>query len=293
VINELLNLALSANRIVSYTGYVLVAGTFMFWVLVWPEGRRDKRLVFLAAGGTVLMIISTLAAPAIRLGVGGQQLGDALSRWSGTAALVRLAALSVAGFFLVDLVRAAIIGWRRVLALAIVVVLAGTLVVSSNAIDGRWELVKIIATAGHVLATAAWLGGLVALAAVLIPQANLQELDRLIPRFSLVATFSVIMLVVTGAIRALAITGGVGALVSSSYGLVLLIKVVVFGGMLLLGNYGRHYAARVAFRRLYNLGDGGRSSGAQTLAVVMGAELAIALVILATTAALVMVAPSP
>jgi putative copper export protein len=76
-----------------------------------------------------------------------------------------------------------------------------------------------------VLATAAWLGGLVALAAVLIPRENLQELDRLIPRFSIVALFSVVTLVVTGTIHALAVAGGIDALVGSRYGLVLAIKV--------------------------------------------------------------------
>ena len=103
-----------------------------------------------------------------------------------------------------------------------------------------------------MLATAAWLGGLVALAAVLIPRENLQELDRLIPRFSVVATVSVIILVATGTVHALAVAGGIGPLVSSRYGLVLLIKVAVFGLMLVLGNHGRHYAARVAFRRVHH-----------------------------------------
>ena len=199
-------------------------------------------------------------------------------------------------FLLTDLVHSAVVGWRRIFALAAVVVIAGTMVTQSNAIGGRWEILKIIATSGHVLATAAWLGGLVALAAVLIPRENLQELDRLIPRFSVVATFSVIILVVTGIVHALAIAGGIDPLVRSRYGLVLLIKVAVFALMLLMGNHGRKYAARVAFRRLHHQPESHpeslrNSSGVQGLAVVMGAELTIAFVILATTSILVMVAP--
>ena len=35
----LVEAALGLNRIVTYVGYVLLAGTFTFWSLVWPDGR--------------------------------------------------------------------------------------------------------------------------------------------------------------------------------------------------------------------------------------------------------------
>ena len=66
-------------------------------------------------------------------------------------------------------IRRSVVGWRRAFALALVVVIAGTMVAQSDAIGGHWEVAKIAATGLHVLATCAWLGGLVALAAVLIP----------------------------------------------------------------------------------------------------------------------------
>ena len=293
---ELVELALGANRVMMYAGYVLLAGTFTFWSLVWPEGRSDKRLVVLTVTGTGLLFLGTIGGPGIEMLFGAKLPGDVLTPLSGAALLVRLAALAGVAFLLTDLVHSAVVGWRRIFALTAVVVIAGTMVTQSNAIGGRWEILKIIVTSGHVLATAAWLGGLVALAAVLIPRENLQELDRLIPRFSVVATLSVIILVTTGIIHALAIAGGIDPLVRSRYGLVLLIKVAVFALMLLMGNHGRKYAARVAFRRLHHQAESHPeslrySSGVQGLAVVMGAELTIAFVILATTSILVMVAP--
>ncbi len=302
---ELAQLALGVNRVVTYGSYVLLAGTFAFWSLVWPEGRRDRRLVRLAVVGTTLMVVGTVADPVIRLALGGQALGEVVTPLSGAALLVRLAALAATAFFLVDLVRSEIRGWRRVFAIVVVAVIAGSMVVQTDAVGGRWELLKVIATSGHVLATAAWLGGLVALAAVLmpranpaeldrlIPRANLAELDRLIPRFSRVALFSVITLVITGTVHALAVAGGMAQLADSRYGLVLLIKIGVFGAMLLLGHYGRKYAARVAFRRVHHQAEVLKNSrGEHSLAVVMGAELVIAFAILATTSVLVMVAPS-
>jgi putative copper export protein len=197
-------------------------------------------------------------------------------------------------FFLPDIISGAVVGWRRTVALALVLVIAASMVAQSNAIGGPWEVAKIAVTGLHVLATCAWLGGLVALAAVLIPRERVQELDRLIPRFSRVAQLSVVTLVVTGTVHALVIAGGVYQLASSRYGLVLLIKITIFGLMLLMGNEGRKYAARAAFRQSHLQPDRPvRVAGISTLAVVLGAELCIAFVILSTTSLLVMVAPHP
>ena len=99
---------------------------------------------------------------------------------------------------------------------------------------------------------------------------------------------------VTGVVHALAVAGGVYQLASSRYGLVLLIKITIFGLMLLMGNEGRKYAARAAFGQSHRHPDATvRGGGISTLAVVMGAELCIAFVILSTTSLLVMVAPHP
>ena len=294
MIKDLVDLALGANRVLTYAGYVLLAGTLTFWSVVWPDGRRNRRLVMLALAGTTAMIIGTLAGPAIQLILGGRLLGDIVTPLGGAAQLARLAALVAAMFFLPDIISGAVVGWRRILALTLVVVIAASMVAQSNAIGGSWEVAKIAATGLHVLATCAWLGGLLALATVLIPGEQVQELDQLIPRFSRVAQLSVVTLIVTGIVHALAVAGGVYELASSRYGLVLLIKVSIFGLMLLMGNEGRKYAARAAFRMQHQRPDAPvRAGGISTLAVVMGAELCIAFVILSTTSLLVMVAPHP
>ena len=294
MIQDLGDLALGANRVLSYAGYVLLAGTLTFWSVVWPDGRRNRRLIALTLAGTAAMIIGTLAGPAIQLIFGDRLLGDIITPLGGAAQLGRLAALVAAMCFLPDIISGAVVGWRRFVALTLVLVIAASMVAQSDAIGGPWEIAKIAATGLHVLATCAWLGGLVALAAVLIPGEKVQELDRLIPRFSRVAQLSVVTLVVTGIVHALAVAGGVYQLASSRYGLVLLIKITIFGLMLLMGNEGRKYAARAAFRQSHVQADVTvRVGGISTLAVVMGAELCIAFVILSTTSLLVMVAPHP
>lgn len=69
-------------------------------------------------------------------------------------------------FFFPDIISGAVVGWRCILALTLVLVIAASMVAQSNAIGGAWEAPKIAATGLHVLATCAWLGGLLALAAV-------------------------------------------------------------------------------------------------------------------------------
>jgi putative copper export protein len=294
MIQDLVDLALGANRVLTYAGYVLLAGTLTFWSVVWPDGRRNHRLIALTLAGTAAMIIGTIAGPAIQLIFRDRLLGDIITPLGGAAQLGRLAALVAAMCFLPDIISGAVVGWRRFVALTLVLVIAASMVAQSDAIGGPWEIAKIAATGLHVLATCAWLGGLVALAAVLIPGEKVQELDRLLPRFSRVAQLSVVTLVVTGVVHALAVAGGLYQLASSRYGLVLLIKITIFGLMLLMGNEGRKYAARAAFRQSHvQPGATVRVGGISTLAVVMGAELCIAFVILSTTSLLVMVAPHP
>ena len=292
MIKDLVDLALGADRVLIYAGYVLLAGTLTFWSVVWPDGRSNRRLVMLALGGTTAMIIGTLAGPAIQLIFGGSLLGDIVTPLGGAAQLARIAALVAAMFFLPDIISGAVVGWRRILALTLVVVIAASMVAQSNAIGGHWEVAKIAATGLHVLATSAWLGGLLALATVLIPGEKVQELAQLIPRFSRVALLSVVTLIVTGIVHALAVAGGVYELASSRYGLVLLIKVSIFGLMLFMGNEGRKSAARAAFRLQHQRSDVPVGvGGISALAVVIGAELCIAFVILSMTSLLVMVAP--
>jgi hypothetical protein len=59
-------------------------------------------------------------------------------------------------------------------------------------------------------------------------------------------------------------------LIGSRYGLVLVIKVAIFGFMLLMGNQGRKYAARAAFRQRHLVPDvPGKNVGVSGLAVAM------------------------
>lgn len=284
------DLLVGAIRVLLYVGFVLLAGTLSFWVLVSPEGHDDARQRLLVVAGMVLVAVTTVIGPVISVLLSGAAPAELISREAGASAVLRLAVIAVAAAWLPELLDSPTLGRRRVALGGIVVALALTMVTASDAMTGNLVALKIVATLGHLLAAAAWLGGLVVLAVVIVPGNHLDQLDELIPSFSDVAFVSVVTLVVTGTIHALAQAGGPSGLTSSTFGVVLFLKIAVFAGMLVLGNHGRRYVNEFVLRRARP--DAAVPPGAvNTLAVVMGAELATAAALLAATALLVAVAP--
>lgn len=98
----------------------------------------------------------------------------------------------------------------------------------------------------HLLSTSFWIGGLlVFIMAVRIAISvfapgtgdRTRLLARLIPRFSLIAIVSVVILVITGTIEAIVQVGSFAALLNSSYGQALDIKIVLLILLLCLGAY--------------------------------------------------------
>jgi copper transport protein len=283
------HLLLAANQFLAYAGYVALAGALTFWSLVWPTGHGDRRLFGLAVTGTVLLSLSTLAAFVLQH-PGPPPVGT-LSALAGAALFVRLAALAATGFLLVDVLGAVVVGWRRMFALVVVVVLGVTLVPQADGLTGPWPVLEVAATTVHVLAVPAWLGGLLALVVVLTRRADRPELDGLASQFSLLPVLGAIALVVTGVVSALA--GGGAATLTSSYGVVLAIKAVVFAATLVVAARGRRLAVRLAFRRQHHQTEPVGGRGGRQLGGVLRVELVSTVVVLATTAALVLVAPHP
>ncbi len=282
---------LALDRLVGYAGFVLWAGTLTFWSLIWPRGHGDRRLFSVALVGAGLLTAATVAEPLIRLGLGGQRLAEFAPPLAGAAVLVRLAVLVASVFFLVDLISAAVTGGRRVLAIGAVIVVAATMSIQPGA-DGAWDtLLVTLGAGGYLLATAAWLGGLGGLALVLRPGGGARPADGVLTRFSPVAMLSLVVLMVIGAGASLATSGGPDGQGDLRFWLSLAVKVVFLGALLVLVSQFHRYAARVAFRQLYQLPSGEmRTVPTRSLTLVFGMELAVAFAVLTTTGLLMMVA---
>jgi copper transport protein len=271
---------LTVLRVAGYAGFVLWAGPLLFWTLVWPTGSRHRRLLRLSGAGAVLLILSSVAGPAILLTVGGQPLDQVAPPLAGTLVLVRLAILVGSLFYLVDLVSGAVVGGRRALALVAIVVVAATIAGQSAVLDQPDSLLTALGTLGHLLAAGAWLGGVIALAAVARPGPASGAPGGLVTRFSPVVTLALVLLVLAGGLTLLAGAGGTAVFADPREGQGLLIRFALLATVLAIAWYAHRATARLAFRRLFTpLGATGAARD-RTVARVVGVQLAIAFVAL-------------
>ena len=204
--------------------------------------------------------------------------------------LVRLAALAAAGFFGAELLRRPVRGGRRGCVLALVVVLTITLVVESAAMASP-RVVAITASTGvYLLALAAWLGGLVALAALLVPRHRPSGLEQVWSRFSWFAGLSVLGLAVTGTAQHLL----VGGTATSRSGLLLAVEVLALVATLLLSRYAVAYGRRLAFRERYLRGFPVEQGGPRpAIGGAIGVQLVLSVALVGVAVAQLAVLPVP
>jgi LPXTG-site transpeptidase (sortase) family protein len=281
-------LAASASFVV-YLGYVLLAGTGTFWAVVWPDGQAVRRLRTMAVVGLALAGVGTIAE-ALVYWLAPEQMLDEVAAKSGTWLLVRLAVLAAAGFFGTEVLRQPVRGGRRVMVLTLVALLTITLVVESTAMASP-RVVALTATTGlYLLALAAWLGGLMAFAALLVPRNPPGALERVSPRFSRFAGLSVLALTVAGAAQHL-IAGGTA---TTRSGVLLLVEVVALVATLLLSRYAVAYGRRLAFRERYMRGFPVEPRGRRPmLGRAIGVQVVLSVALLGVAVAQLAVLPVP
>jgi putative copper resistance protein D len=238
-----------------------LVGAFVFLLVVArPAFRRaggaldeacaalDRRILRLAAWALAGFVATGVAALALQVaivtGKGPADLSpaDLAGLLDGTRYgqvwLVRMAALSIlAGFLLFrEAERTGADWWAMRLegALLAGVGLAASAWAGHAAAVEDWEAGALLADAGHLLATGAWLGGLAPLALTLgwaraADDAAAIELGRAVTRrFSALALGAVLLLVVTGLVNVWAHVRAVPALVGTRYGHLLLLKLLCF-----------------------------------------------------------------
>jgi copper transport protein len=269
---------LTALRVIGYAGFVLWAGPLVFWALVRPAGQRHRRLLRLSGVGAVLLILTSVAEPAIRLVIRGQPLDEVAPPLAGAAVLLRLAILAASLFYLVDLMAGELVGSRRTVALAAVVLVAATLAVQPAVLGQPGPLLAALGAAGHLLAAATWLGGLVALATVVRRGSEAAETSRLVTRFSPVATLGLGLLMLASGLTVLA--GAWGSAADQSAGQGLLVRLGVIAALLVVAWYAHRATTRLAFRRLFSPQGATGSARDRTVNQVIGAEVIIAFVAL-------------
>ncbi|MFI9611045.1 copper resistance CopC/CopD family protein [Streptomyces sp. NPDC052023] len=236
------------GRYVSYAGFVVLAGGAAFVLACWPRGAGVRAVQRLVVSGWVALTAATMGLLLLRgsytrSGSLGDVfdldlLGQVLQTKTGAALVSRLLLLAAAALFIAvlfgayekrdeDEKRDLTFG----LALGGGVVAAGiaaSWAMAEHASTGIQPGIAMPVDVIHLLAVAAWLGGLSALLVALYRAPAKDPLESAaVRRFSQVAFGSVIALVVTGLYQSWRQVGSWSALTGTRYGQLLLVKVAL------------------------------------------------------------------
>jgi copper transport protein len=313
-------------RWISFVGIVLFGG-LAFLVLCWPRGRVDPRARKLiwygwwgATAGAVLGLIlqGPYAAGTGMLDVlDTSLLKTTLATTYGRMLCGRLVLLGALAVLTVRILRepektaeksrardedlAAICG------LGVLATYGGV----GHAAAGSAPTLALLSDTTHLAAASVWLGGLVLLAACLLPQRRTGELADALPRFSKLALGCVAVLTVTGTYQAWREIWPIPALWSTSYGQVLIAKVSGFLLIVAVAYFSRQavlrrYVTPVVHALSVKEEDGSIATigtaeaeaidadnrMARRLRASVGIELLLGVVVLALAAVLVSQAPA-
>ena len=236
-----------------YFGGALFLGGLAFLVLLWPEGAAARGARRVVTAGWVFGLLGTVAAIGLE-GVwvtGGPLNTDLLARVLdldfGRVWFARALLWVLAGVVLVDLLRrgerAARSGAWRVGAGAVGLGLLRTNGMVGHALDAPRPLWAQLAGLVHLTGIVLWVGGLAVLLIGVLPRREPDELAHVVPRYSRLAMVSVALIVAGGLVLAWQVVGSVGAVLSTDYGHLLLVKLGIFALVLGIAQVSRHWVA--------------------------------------------------
>ncbi|WP_424851495.1 copper resistance protein CopC [Streptomyces sp. SAI-129] len=241
-------------RYLSYLAAALLIGTAAFVALCRPPDPAPLRRPLVAGWWTLLaatVALLVLRAPyeagaGLAAALDADALAGTLTARPGVLLLTRLALLAPAALFLVRVSRAG--PHRRrgpfvsAVGGALAVGLALTWAAAEHASAGIQVPLAMTSSTLHLLATAVWLGGLTALVLTLRSTADAAT----VARFSRVAFVSVTVLVITGVYQSWRGLGSWEALTGTTYGRLLLAKVVLVAVLLAVAAVSRRWTTALA-----------------------------------------------
>ncbi|MGQ5634505.1 MULTISPECIES: copper resistance CopC/CopD family protein [unclassified Streptomyces] len=255
------------GRYASYAGFIVLVGGAAFVLACWQRGAGVRPLQRLVVGGWLTLTAATLwllllrgsyttsgkIADVFDLGL----LGQVLQTKTGAALVSRLLLLAAAALFIAVLFGAYTKreeGQEKRdltfgLAIGGVVVAAGlatSWAMAEHASVGLQPGIAMPVDVVHLLAVAAWLGGLTALLVALYraPAETPVEAGA-VRRFSRVAFGSVVALVATGTYQSWRQLGSWSAFTDTRYGQLLLVKIGLVALLVGIASVSRRWTARL------------------------------------------------
>ncbi|MBC2865827.1 copper resistance CopC/CopD family protein [Streptomyces mexicanus] len=267
------------GRYVSYAGLIVLVGGAAFVLACWQRGAGVRIVQRTVVSGWLALTAATLALLLLRgsyttsgkLGdvVDMDLLGQVLQTKTGAALVSRLLLLAAAALFVAVLFGAY---EKRAeeekrdltfgLAIGGVVVAAGlaaSWAMAEHASTGLQPGIAMPVDVIHLLAVAAWFGGLATLLIALYrAPAETPVPAAAVHRFSRIAFGSVLALVATGTYQAWRQVGSWSALTGTRYGQLLLVKIGLVLVMIALAWFSRRWTGRLA-----RAADGGALTSAR------------------------------
>ncbi|GAA2653480.1 copper resistance CopC/CopD family protein [Streptomyces vastus] len=251
-------------RYMSYAGFVLFVGGAAFVLACWQRGAGVRPMQRLVVSGWLALTAATLAMLLLRGSyIGSGKVGDifdlsllsqVLQTKTGAALVSRLLLLAAGALFIAvlfgafekredekekqDLTFGLAIGGSVVAA-----GLAGTWALAEHASTGIQTGIAMPVDVLHLLAAAAWLGGLSALLVALYRAPSIES--SAVRRFSGVAFGSVAVLAATGIYQSWRQLGSWSALTGTSYGQLLLVKIGLVAVLVGVAWISRRWTARL------------------------------------------------
>ncbi|MFF9814627.1 copper resistance CopC/CopD family protein [Streptomyces sp. NPDC014006] len=256
------------GRYVSYAGFIVMTGGAAFVLACWRRGTGVRAVQRLVVSGWVALTAATLALLLLRGAyttsgkaadiVDLDLLGQVLQTKSGAALVSRLLLLAAAALFIAvlfgaydkrdeeeekrDLTFGLAIGGTVVAA-----GLAASWAMAEHASVGLQAGLAMPVDVVHLLAVAAWLGGLTALlVALYFAPADTPVDAAAVRRFSAVAFGSVLALVATGVYQSWRQLGSWSAFTDTRYGQLLLIKIGLVALLVGLASISRRWTGRLS-----------------------------------------------
>lgn len=253
--SKVVGVVFGAIRTAMFASMALLVGSVVFLVALWPEGRRRRGARRLVYGGAIALAAFSLAGflidgpyagglpivkafdPSLWREVLRTRFGEV---WLGRTVLALAAVPLIAGLRAPPgegrprrmpawwLTAAGLLG------LAILV----TPSLSGHASVGMWVPFAVPADVVHVGGMSVWLGELAALA-VALRIADVDVLERVVPRYSRVALGAVLAIVASGVFQTFRQVDRLGAMWDTEYGRILSVKILVFVVLLGVAAYSR------------------------------------------------------
>jgi copper transport protein len=290
--NQVVATAIKVAKYLGYDGLVLVVGPVLVLCLLWPARLSRRRVAAVVWTGMGLVGFATVAAVYLQgpytAGGGifdgsGGQIRDTLATTFGTAHLVRLGLLVAITLLIRPLLRGPNESGKADQILLLVLGGAALLTwpIAGHPAASPVAAVSVVVDAVHLASMSVWLGGLVMLVGFLLRQANERELGAVLPVWSRWAALAVSALVLAGTVQALIEVSTPDALVSTTYGRLILAKVGLLSVVIAVAWYSRRLV-----RQRTATGEPRR------LRRVVWVELGVTAVVLALSAVLVQTTPA-